>query len=687
MTVDLGRVDYLYFSIKKLIKLYLYGIFLMSVYRFSFFWYFAEKDLWKEYSSDILYAVYMGLRYDTMVLSYVLIVPFLLFSFFSILKIKKLINFANFINGIWAFFILIIIAAVLLIDIGFYSYFQDHINILVFGIIEDDTKALALTIWKNYPIGIALGGVGIFLIFHFFTTKKIFKFIKTELSVFNPGFFKFIFSFLFVFTLIVAGSRGGFGELVLAPRYADFSRNQFINDLALNGLITLEKAIRLRIKRSQLDFNLAENFGYGENIHKAFSDYLGVDTTPTKKEHLFSLVEQKTGDNNLLDEVRPNVIVIVMESFGSYWLRYNSESFNLLGSLKEHFESGINFENFISSDNGTIGSLMAIATNIPDRPGTRYLSESRYMQMRLECAAHVPYKSRGYETSFIYGGKLGWRDIGKYFQVQEFHNVEGESHIESGLALSGRYGTEWGVYDEHFFNYILRKLENAKRPQFILGLSTSNHPPFEWPAHYDLGQMNPPDELKNRITRDAELFVKRMKAFRYANQSLGDFLTKLKNSPLGQKTIVAVTGDHNFWGFMNYEGAELYEKYKVPLYFHVPEKIKPPRFDSQKFGSHEDIMPTLYNISLSKTNYLAFGRNLFGENESFSLNTSVNAGTRGVIDKEKRFFEWDSIPGKLIKLEESNVPYRELELYLKSTLTVADYYLRSSFEQNKLQKD
>ena len=111
--------------------------------------------------------------------------------------------------------------------------------------------------------------------------------------------------------------------------------------------------------------------------------------------------------------------MILSESFGGYWLQFNKESFDFLGPLKKHFEQDIMFENFLSSNNGTIGSLISLQSTIPDRPGQRFLSESEYMLTPLTSSINYPFSQKGYETTFIYGGKLAWRDIGKYFKNQK----------------------------------------------------------------------------------------------------------------------------------------------------------------------------------------------------------------------------------------------------------------------------
>lgn len=368
-----------------------------------------------------------------------------------------------------------------------------------------------------------------------------------------------------------------------------------------------------------------------------------------------------------------------MESFGANWLQYHSQDFNILGGLESHFKEDILFKNIISGDNGTIGSLMAIGTNIPNRPGARFLSESKYLQTSLESSANVPYSNSGYETNFMYGGKLGWRDIGKYFKYQKFDNLIGENFISNDLNLSGSNGTEWGLFDEHLFSMIEKKLNETTRPQFILALSTSNHPPFEVPSDYKPKRLEIPELLDSKILRERNLFLERFKSFQYANAKLADLISRIKKSKLGENTIIAVTGDHNFWGFINYDSNESFYKHTVPLYFYIPNSYLNKEIDTNKIASHEDIMTTLYNLSLSETNYTSFGENLFNSGRSFAIGANLYAGDEGVIYRGKNYL-WDTIP--FVKSTKTERRLKELELHYKSRLSVADFFLRMSLSSN-----
>ena len=389
------------------------------------------------------------------------------------------------------------------------------------------------------------------------------------------------------------------------------------------------------------------------------------------------MLKRRTEENKIVEKLKPHVVVILSESFGSYWNRYNSEKFNFLGDLGNHFKTDYYFNNFVSGANGTVGSLMILTSNIPYRPGARFLSESRYLQVPIESAAHISFKANGYETNFLYGGKLGWRDIGKYYRRQNFNNIIGENEIKKTLGLDSKQGTEWGVFDEHLFSMIEKILTDAKRPQFIVALTTTNHPPFEVPESFSEPELIIPRELDVLVKRERDGVAKRFRAFQYSNYAFAKFLSFVKTSEQKDKSVVAMTGDHNFWGFINFDQNQTYEKHLVPFYIYLPELLR-REVDLGKVGSHEDIMTTLYNLTLSNTEYLSFGENLFSPSESYAINQKLYASSKGVV-YNGRDYKWDKMP--LIEKEPSKTYLNNLRRHYRSSLTVSDYFLRKSLEK------
>jgi phosphoglycerol transferase MdoB-like AlkP superfamily enzyme len=123
---------------------------------------------------------------------------------------------------------------------------------------------------------------------------------------------------------------------------------------------------------------------------------------------------------------------------------------------------------------------------------------------------------------------------------------------------------------------------------------------------------------------------------------LGRFITKIKNSKYASNTIIAVTGDHNFMDCLSYPNERLLDALSVPFYLYIPKDIKPLIIDVSVFGSHLDIMPTLYDISLSNSEYMAMGQSLISDkakNNIISIDNGVIMSNKGVV--EYNFFSED----------------------------------------------
>ena len=67
-----------------------------------------------------------------------------------------------------------------------------------------------------------------------------------------------------------------------------------------------------------------------------------------------------------------------------------------------------------------------------------------------------------------------------YIPNQGFDNVYGEGDMPGDTPK-----TDWGVYDEYLFDFVHEKLLQSNSPQFILFITTTNHPPFDIPSDFN----------------------------------------------------------------------------------------------------------------------------------------------------------------------------------------------------------
>jgi hypothetical protein len=91
-------------------------------------------------------------------------------------------------------------------------------------------------------------------------------------------------------------------------------------------------------------------------------------------------------------------------------------------------------------------------------------------------------------------------------------------------------------------------------------------------------------------------------------------------------------------------------------------------------------MSTLYNISLSDTEYISFGEDLFSNEKSYAMNTAIYAGESGVVYKNSEY-NWGMIPRVMPKKLKKKFEF--LRKRFRSTVTVSDYFLESQFKESK----
>lgn len=673
--MNLSFRHYYWRWLKNQVLLFCMFAILMTLARLSFALYFGDSATLLGETSALKKAFWLGFRFDLMPLAYINVLPFLILNLAFFLKGKRAIRAVRFLLIALLSLGYFSICWLYIFDYGFYSYFQEHLNILFFGFFEDDTIAVIISIYKNYNVIIWLTILG-FLHYGLYRLIK-FLFSPYEFDLKPKALiWKMPLSLISGLVLLPLMARGNFTRLPLSVEDAFISDVEFINEVALNGALTLNRAIKIRKTHGKGKFNYLKNYGFQSWQH-ALEAY--KEKKPAKE--LLPSLKYKIPENDFLAKNPPHVVLVVMESFGSYWNDQDSKSFDILGDLRDHFKKGILFKNFLPAENGTIGSIVSVTTAQVIRPGARFLSESEYMKTELSSSGHLPFKGSGYDTHFVYGGKLGWRDLGKYLSIQKYDHLWGADEIREAMPelnnLSERdLGNEWGIFDEYLYSFIDERLRTSTKPQLFVVLTTSNHPPFEYPSSYRPNKLNLNSGLLAKFTVNENLAEKRFLGMQYGNQKMAEFLGRISKSPLSENTIVALTGDHSFWIAKGVGQDEEFRRYSVPFFLSVPEKYRPQNVRTDKFASHEDIFPTLIGLALSGGSYVKLGENLFTE-DSFAVNSSgLIANEHGAFHHGK-FWKWKNKSKQILEQSESTPELEKLKQRGRAQISLTDLFLKA----------
>lgn len=553
-----------------------------------------EQDLGRTY--------FLGLRFDLTVAAYVFVIPWLLWipaallpdtSRIRDLERRALVGWTS----LWcALFIFLSF-----VDAGYYGFYQDRLNVILFGFLEDDTWAVTKSIWKNYPVVWIFLTLALLLWLQTLFWRRLgTRWFSTPVSSREDfGRKSAVAAVSLVFFLLNAvAARGSLGLFPLGDVDTHVSSHPFLNLLSTNSAHAFGRAVQNKsASRSQWNSNL-KAFGYEQNPRQAWADYFEIplEQVPTDPR---DLLRRRSPANPVTRESRPHVLVLVMESFGADWLRYDQEPFDLVGPLKRHFQRDILWTNFISGSGATIGSLSALMAGVPHRPHSDFLTEGPDLATPVRTAPARVFRRAGYEARFIYAGNPGWRDISKYAYTQSFQAVDGDTEIEKELGRRlPRH--DWGIFDEDLWDYVEKRLEGATAPQFHLVMTTANHPPYQLSGRFPPPALQVPAELDARLIGDKSVAHLRFQTFRDSNERLSEFLDRLKNR-WGDRLVVAMTGDHGFW-IVHFDETRQMQRFSVPFYLHLPPALV-KKAERDRFGQHTDIWPTLYNAVFDGVEY------------------------------------------------------------------------------------
>ncbi len=666
-------------SLRKLVKLsYLFFtiITIFFIFRVGFLLFFTQGQLLQEDMSTIVKYFFAAFKFDCMIATYVLIPLFLLAVIFVFTKPKK-----PFLKKIYLVFfkyyswiILTILSTVYLIDYYFFKTYSSHFNSMIFGLKDDDTSALLISIWKEFPVIKVLLIIGLISILSFYLIKKILK-SKPKFHLQNP-IAKILF-FLLVFGFYFSGMRGSLSLFPLNKSNATITENTLLNEIAINPFYALKETLTDESHNYNFDLNpekIIQENGF-KSIDEALSLYLNSKINDTLTPYTSTI------QNAFLEQNKPNVIFILMESLSKHIMEMHSKNLNTLGELENVLDQCYVFKNTLSGDNLTVFSLEKILISSP----FQNISQSKYLNFNYKNSIAIPFIENKYETSFVYGGEYEWRNVGTFMKNQGFKNIISRVNLEK--KYPNAEGFAWGIHDEYLYDAIFEQLKNAKKPQFIFGLTISNHTPYDLPKDFSPQTIKIPAEFYSRIKKPNAETDASFKSYQYAANALGVFLKKILNSKLKDNTIIAITGDHNIHYGYNYNEEESFLERSVPILFYIPEKYKAAlQYNTSKFGSHKDIFPTLYQIALSKTKYYKTGNSLFDNKYNYAVNNfnlAVDSiGAIKIVDNQVNFYLWKDKTYKNLVRTKTNAHLDTLLLQLKASKTVHSYFIQKDLQNN-----
>lgn len=570
--------------IPNYIKYLFVNIFSLTVYallfRVLFYSFFAQLD--SVATSEIQQAFGVGIRFDIK-LAVLVVFPIALLLFIVNQRFFKGKVYKR-ISTIYFTVIYLIITLFYLFDFGYYEYLNirlDAASLRFLSNLSISTQVL----FESYPVYKGLFGLLVlgFIIYKLnaFIYRK-FNFETVAISKKKKAFFIIIPFFVLAF-----GIYNSFTHYPLRWSQAFFSKNQAVNQFALNPILYFYDSFAFR----STGFDIEKTKKYYPSVAKQ----LHLDTDSINFTRSVVRPDSIT--------VKPNVVIVMLESLGTAPMSYYGNPINTTPKMDSLLMQSANFTNFYVHKAGTAATVFASITGLPDVDHIKTASRNpMVIDQRI-----IFDQFDGYEKLYFLGGSANWANIRGIFQS----NINNLKIFEEGSYEVEERADVWGIDDYELFKESDKefvKLHQQKKPFIAYIQTATNHMPFTVPDQKDSYKPLKENEIsKELLQKSGFKSVAQINALRYLDFNVDAFLKRAKKSGYYDNTIFLFFGDHNTAmnpvRFLDKEESALGTiVHHVPFFIHAPKFTKTKVIS--KFTKLVDLIPTAASLAqIEYTNY------------------------------------------------------------------------------------
>lgn len=533
--LSLGLTLMLFYSLQR-------GLFL--------FW---NWELYKELEVSLIFqAAFRGLRFDLVVVSWILMITFLW---------GWLVR-----RWLWLPVLLMSLSFYILslIDNELWNFFGRRLTgsiLQMFSEAQGKTGAMAGLYLHWIFLGLFLC-VPFLLIFY--------KITKNE-KPFQWGGFSSLGTQLVVILFLVLAARGGFQKKPLSLAQSHHFQNSLLNLLTLNTTFTVVKSFSSK-GLEKVQFMSSEKAHLFMNKNLSNAEFVNIPELQTQKQ---------------------NVVILILESFSSEYTSLKSQNRKShTPFLDELIKQSLVFPNALANGRRSIEGIAAILAGIPSLMDEPFIS-SEYSTHKIE-GIGSNFVNSGYQTSFFHGGENGTMHFDSFTEKLGFQNYFGSQQYPDQKDFDG----VWGIWDRPYLKYFANEVSKMKSPFFTVLFTLSSHQPYLVPG-----------SEKDRFPEQPEHPI--LKSISYSDQALKDFFEMAKRQLWYNQTLFILVADHT--GpvvFANPKNP--LSSYQIPIvFFHPQIKVWPKEIDTSTLAQQIDLPATLYDLlGMKQAKTTVFGRSL-----------------------------------------------------------------------------
>jgi phosphoglycerol transferase MdoB-like AlkP superfamily enzyme len=492
-----------------------------------------------------------GFEFDLMVASYLLVLPFLLFSLKMISGEKAgkiLITAAHVLMAVTLISTILILTA----DFPFYHFFHSRITTAALLWIEDFGQSMRFMFSEKLFLPY-MGAAAVFILFLIWMLKRAKQNFLNESRIYAYRWPVW----LAAAVLLVYGMRGARLKRPPGMKDAFFTNNSNINQMSLNPVYTWFDSFRF----FKLDY-----FEPSEEALRYAQKELGTEGYPG-----FPVARKEI---NPPLPLRPNIVLILMESMSMDMTGLKPGGKKLTPFLDSLAQSSLSFSQCYSAGihtcNGVFAALYGMPALMSKHPFSHISSQSLFYYGLPQLL-----KEQGYYNNYFLAHDEEFDNNGFFLPRNGIDRIFCRKDYDQT-----KIENVWGVSDEYLFRFALHQMDSLHRTGtkfFSTILTISTHPPQVMPVH---------TEFK------PESKVVLHQVYEYADYALKKFFEQAKTRSWYEETVFVLIGDH---------GINLPSELEAPLsHNHVPLIAVSPFLQSRKLDypvMQTDVLPLVMHLA------------------------------------------------------------------------------------------
>ena len=549
-------------------------IFFFTLARILFFFYYRQQFL-NIPVSEILFSIFHGIRFDLVVLAKtqgpIYLSLFLLGNWSWKTPVYRLLSWLSLVFVLLYF-------SIYVSDLGYFGLVQRHISFDFLLVIHELSGAVG-QVFKKYFILLALYCLILPVIGYYWL--KLWKRFFLQPAKPSP-WWQHAIVVPFFFVLLVIAGRGGIQTKPTTESYAFQSKYLPLGHLTLNSVYTVIRFFEFYQVKPLKYLDDDEANSRIANLLLNRKNQIPDSKHPLKRKADFS--PGKT-------QIRPNIVLIVMEGWPSRWMGMTSKKDSDTPFFDELSKKGLLFTRYIASGTYTSHGIASMLASIPVFPNINFVTSS-YVQNRYSSIPGILNK-RGYHTLFQQGYFPGSSRVDRFMRALGIEKIITQFDFKNYEQISDR----WGIWDEYSFDRFHEEIGKLEEPFLAILHTSTTHSPGEVPDpkwnHHPPGTFE--GEWRNTL--------------RYSDASMKRFFEKAPTHNSYANTLFIVTSDHTSYVDRN----EILNGSRIPLLFYTPNgDLKPGK--NNTIGMQQDLLPTVMDYLGLRITHSSAGQSLFSKN-------------------------------------------------------------------------